>query len=163
MVVDDSRITGNVPLVRIKVRPDTPQHFEDIRFRNISLSGDGAIFDIRPWMQFFDLQGQPLPKSVVNGIAVSDLHGSFGAFGAIFKKSETTISNISLQNIDVILTKPKLELGNVKHLRIENVTVNGKPFSCRPQSEQGPSSTAGTLKTLFERQSVARAADSPGP
>jgi len=134
VTVDDCRVTGDVPLVRIKVRPDTPQDFEDIRFRNITLSGEGAIFDVRPWTQFFDLQGQPLPKSIVRGITVSNVHGSFGAFGEIVGKPETTISDVTLKNINVTLKDPNLKLGEVKNVHIENAQVNGAPFS--PQSEK---------------------------
>jgi polygalacturonase len=129
VAVEDCQVLDNVPLVRIKVRPDTPQHFEDIRFRNITLSGDGSIFDVRPWTQFFDLQGQPLPRSVVRGITVSDVHGSFGAFGEILGKPETRMADVTLKNINVTLKNPKLKVRDVKNLRVENVTVNGRSFS----------------------------------
>lgn len=134
VAVDDCRVMDSVPLVRIKVRPDTPQHFEDISFRNIALSGDGPMFDVRPWTQFFDLQGQPPPRSVVSGITVSDVHGSFGAFGEIVGNPETTITEIILRNINVTLKNPKLKLGDVKNLRVENVNVNGRSFS--PETER---------------------------
>jgi len=51
VVVENCRITGNLPLVNIKIRPDTPQDYEDIHFRNITLAGRGAIFAFKPWTQ----------------------------------------------------------------------------------------------------------------
>jgi alpha-L-rhamnosidase len=128
VVVENCRVTGHLPLVRIKVRPDTPQHYEDIHYRNITLAGDGAIFEFRPWTQFFDLQGQPPPKSVVKNVTVSDIKGSFGSFGKITGNPETTISDLTLENIEVTLKSEKLEVGKVTNLTTKNVMVNGTLF-----------------------------------
>jgi polygalacturonase len=129
VVVENCRITGNLPLVNIKLRADTPQHYEDIHYRNITLAGGGAIFAFKPWKQFFDLQGQQQPKSVVKNVTVSDIKGSFGSFGEITGNPETTISDITLENIEVTLKSEKLNVGKVNNLTVKNVMVNGKPFS----------------------------------
>src|SRR6185437_1847670 len=36
IVVENCRIIGNVRVVTLKLRPDTPQHYENITFRNIT-------------------------------------------------------------------------------------------------------------------------------
>ena len=36
VIVENCRITGNVRIATLKLRPDTPQHYEDITFRNIT-------------------------------------------------------------------------------------------------------------------------------
>lgn len=138
VVVENCRVTGKIPLVRLKLRPDTPQHYENIHLRNITLSGtEGAfkaeIFDVRPWTQFFDLQGQPPPQSVVRNVTLTDIKGSFGSFGEIQGNAgQTEISDITLKNMDVQLEDEQLKAVNVKNLKVENVTVNGKPFSLKP-------------------------------
>ena len=132
VVVENCRVTGKIPLVRLKVRPDTPQHYEDIHYRNISLAGDGAIFEIKPWAQFFDLQGQPPPRSVVRNVTLSGIKGSYGSFGAIVGKPETTISDIAIEDVDITLKNEKLEIGKGTNVTIKNVKVNGKPFSLKP-------------------------------
>jgi polygalacturonase len=131
VVVEDCRVAGSIPLVRLKVRPDTPQRYEDIHYRNISLAGSGAIFEIRPWTQFFDLQGQPPPKSVVRNVTLTDIKGSFGSFGAIAGKAETTISDIALENIDLTLKNETFKVDKVDNITLKNVNVNGKPFSLK--------------------------------
>jgi alpha-L-rhamnosidase len=135
VVVEDCRITGKIPLVRLKFRPDTPQHYEDIHYRNITLVGNedslskGEIFDARPWKQFFDLKGQQPPKSVVRNVTLTDIKGSFDSFGEIQgNPGQTEISGITLKNIDVQLKDERLTVGDVANLKIENVTVNGKPL-----------------------------------
>jgi alpha-L-rhamnosidase len=126
VVVENCRVTGKIPLVRIKVRPDTPQHYEDIHYRNITLAGGGAIIECRPWAQYFDLRGQPPPQSVVKNVTVSDIKGSFGSFGEIVGNAETTISDITLENIDVTLKDAHLKLSGVKNITTKNVKVNGE-------------------------------------
>ena len=132
VVVENCRITGSIPLVRLKLRPDTPQHYEDIHYRNIKLAGSGAIFDVKPWKQFFDLQGQLPPKSVVRNVTVKDIDGFFGSFGTISGNPETTISDIAMENINVTLKNEKLEVGKATNITVKNVIVNGKPFSLKP-------------------------------
>ncbi len=41
------------------------------------------------------------------------------------------ISDITLENIDVTLKSEKLNVGKVSNFKMENVTVNGKPFSSK--------------------------------
>lgn len=131
VLVENCRVTGAMGLLTLKLRPDTPQHYEGIHYRDITLdSDDGAIFAVRPWSQYFDLQGQPPPKSVVRDISMSNIHGSFGAFGTIQgNPGQTEISGITIENVNVQLNQGNLEAGDVKHLKIENVRVNGESFT----------------------------------
>ena len=128
VVVENCLVKDRIAIVRLKLRGDTPQTYEDVHFRNITLAGSGTILEIRPWAQYFDLQGQQPPKSVVKNVTVSDIKGSFGSFGSIIGNPETTISDIALENIDATLKSEKLEVGKVDNLTIKNVVVNGKPF-----------------------------------
>ncbi len=41
----------------MKMRPDTPQHYEYILVEDISGTAD-IMLDIKPWTQFFDLKGE---------------------------------------------------------------------------------------------------------
>lgn len=132
VVVENCKVTGPISVVRLKLRPDTPQHYEDIHYRGIVLeSTGGAIFSIQPWKQYFDLKGQQPPKSVVRNVTISDVRGKYGSFGNIEGNSgQTDIADITLDNIDVQLKDPRLKVGkDVKDLATRNVTVNGKPFA----------------------------------
>lgn len=134
VIVENCRVTGKMPLVRLKLRPDTPQHYEDIHYQNITLADTedvfkDNIFDVAPWTQFFDLKGQPPPKSIVKNVTLSDIKGSFGSFGEIQGNSgQSEISDITLKNVDVQLKNEKFDSAYVKNFKVENVTVNGKPF-----------------------------------
>jgi Glycosyl hydrolases family 28 len=133
VVVERVKVTGPMPLVRLKLRPDTPQLYEDIHYRDITLESTGALIEVRPWKQFFDLKGQPPPQSVVRNVTLSNVKGSFGSFGEIQgNPGQTAISDIRLENIEVHLKDEGLKTVEVKDLRIKNVKVNGRPFMLRP-------------------------------
>lgn len=142
VIVENCFVTGKIPLVRFKIRPDTPQLYENILYRNITLSGTEDVFQdeiiaIKPWTQFFDLKGASPPKSIVKDITLSNIHGSFGSFGEIEgAPGQTEISNITLKNINVTLKDGNLNAPNVKHLVVKNVTVNGKPFTVESKVSQ---------------------------
>jgi alpha-L-rhamnosidase len=132
VIIGKSKVTGPIPLVRFKLRPDTQQLYENIHFRNITLDSTGAIFEIRPWRQFFDLKGQPPPNSIVRNITISNIKGTFGSFGEIQGNAgQTTIDGISLKNVDVQVKDDKLKVVDVKNLKAKNVKVNGKPFELK--------------------------------
>jgi polygalacturonase len=132
--VENIRVVGPINLVRLKLRPDTPQRYEDIHYRGITLdSNAGTILQVQPWTQFFDLKGQPPPKSFVRNVTLSNVRGSYGSFGTLQgNPGQTEISDIRLENVDVRLMKEELKAVDVKNLKIEKVTVNGKPFSLKP-------------------------------
>jgi polygalacturonase len=130
VVVENCRVLGSINLVRLKLRPDTPQRYEDIHYRHITLNGAGTILQVRPWKQYFDLKGQPPPKSVVRNLTVSNVRGRYGSFGDLQgNPGQTEITGITLKDIAVELATEQLNFGEVQNLQIENVTVNGKPFS----------------------------------
>lgn len=132
IVVENCTVTNANALAVIKLRPDTPQHYEDIHFRNITLAatrGDNAIIAMRPWSQYFDLKGEAPPKSVVRNISFEGIKGRMGTFGAMKPNpGQTSISDIRFRDIDVQLAKGEPEVSGVEKLRYENVVVNGKPL-----------------------------------
>lgn len=129
VVVENCKVLGRVPVVHLKLRPDTPQHYEDIHYRNITVEGQGAIFEVRPWKQYFDLKGQPPPKSIVRNVTVNGIKGSYGSFGVIAgNPGQTTLSGFRLENINLQLRNPKLTVDSGIDVTVKNVTVNDKPF-----------------------------------
>ncbi len=123
-------IRGKNNIVRLKMRPDTPQLYESLTFENLTLDSDGGrLFDVKPWTQFFDLKGHPLQPSVAKNVVVRNVTGRYGSLGILNPNAIDTVDGITLENINLTLTDEKLELGEVvKNLTAKNVVVNGKPF-----------------------------------
>ncbi len=130
VTVRNCTIRGENNIVRLKMRPDTPQLYENLLFENLVLdSTGGRLFDVKPWTQFFDLKGHPLQPSVAKNVTVRNVTGRYGSLGILNPNSIDTVDGITLENINVTLTDPKLELGEVvKNLEAKNVVVNGQPF-----------------------------------
>jgi alpha-L-rhamnosidase len=128
VMVEDCRITGNVKIATLKLRADTPQHYEDITFRNItSESTAAAILAVGPWSQYVNLQGATGPQSVVHNLSLIGIKGHFSSFGAIRPNpGQTEISDVLLKDFDVVLGRDKLAATGVKDLKYENVVVNGQ-------------------------------------
>lgn len=143
VIVERCHVRGKIPVVRLKLRPDTPQLYENIHYRDITLGESnsasldhpiydhpgGEIFDVRPWKQYFDLKGQPPPKSIVRNITLSNIKGSYGSFGEIAgNPGQTELSDFHLENIHVQLQNDNLKIDNVTNITARNITVNGKPW-----------------------------------
>jgi alpha-L-rhamnosidase len=131
VIVEHCKVIGDVNVAILKLRPDTPQQYEDISFRDMTLdSSRAAIVSLRPWSQYANLQGEAPPKSVVRNLSLVGLKGHFGSFGTIRPNpGQTTISDITFKDFDVTLERDKLDASGVSNLKFEHVIVNGKVMS----------------------------------
>jgi hypothetical protein len=123
--------------LRLKLRPDTPQQYENIHIEDITLENGGVIFKVSPWTQYFDLKGQAPPVSLVRNIQISNVHGTGNSFGEITGHPKTTISDIEVKNVDVQLKSTDFKVGNVDQLRFNKVKVNGAEVPA-PASTKAP-------------------------
>ena len=115
--------------MRLKLRPDTPQQYENITISDITLENGGAIFNVAPWSQYFDLKGEAPPKALVQNIRITNVHGNGGSWGEITGHAETTIKNIVVKKVDLQLKNTDFKLGNVQGLEFKKVKVNGKKIN----------------------------------
>jgi alpha-L-rhamnosidase len=122
-------MTGRATMLTLKLRPDTPQHYENITMDGIKLAGGGRLLNVGSWAQFFDLQGQPAPTRMVNNITLRNISGEYRAFGRITGNPGDVLRDITLENVRVELKEPKLELGVVENLVLRHVLVNGQEVS----------------------------------
>jgi polygalacturonase len=130
VVAENCTIKGKVNVLRLKLRPDTPQLYEDVHMRNITLeSTGGQIINCAPWKQYFDLKGAAPPKSTVRNITFANIKGKGGAFGQLAgNPGQSTISDITFENIDVELESPRLMVESGVDVVMKDVKVNGKPY-----------------------------------
>ncbi|MGC4100811.1 glycoside hydrolase family 28 protein [Ferruginibacter sp.] len=119
-------ITRRPTVLRLKLRPDTPQQYENISLKDITMENGGVLFNIAPWSQYFDLKGQQPPKSLVRNISITNVKGTGNSsMGKIVGNPDTEFGEIVLKNVDVQLKTGTLETSDVKGLKFENVVVNG--------------------------------------
>jgi polygalacturonase len=126
-------ITRKPTVLRLKLRPDTPQQYENISLKDITMENGGAIFNIAPWSQYFDLKGQLPPKSLVRNITITNVKGTGNnSLGKITGNPDTEFGEIILKNVEVQLRSATLEHSDIKGLQFENVVVNGAAMAVPP-------------------------------
>jgi alpha-L-rhamnosidase len=122
-------VTGQNNLVRLKLRPDTPQVYENILFEDITLSGGaGRIFRVDPWMQLFDPEGREPQPSIVRNLTIRRVHGSYGTLGVFKGSPRDSLSGVVLEDIELTLTDTAFEVGDVRDVTTTRVTIDGQPW-----------------------------------
>ena len=132
VVMENCRVEGPMEathnaLLRLKLRPDTPQHYEDIHVRHVTLHDNGTLISIEPWTQYFDLKGQRPPGQLVEDVTVTNVAGTTGGFGRIAGPPQSVIRRVTLADIDLRLDNPQVAISNVAGLVMKDVRINGVP------------------------------------
>lgn len=129
VTVSNCRMTGGATVLTLKLRPDTPQLYENITIDGITLAGTGRILNVAPWTQFFDLKGHPSPQRVVRNITLRNVRGEYGIFGTLRGNAGDVLQGITLENFNVTLTsRSRLQLGRVGDFKTLNVRVNAESY-----------------------------------
>jgi parallel beta-helix repeat protein len=123
---------NTLTMMRLKLRTDTPQIYENIRFHDITLDGGGAMIGMAPWTQYQDMQGHAPPTHTVKDISVSNITGTCGSFGAINPNKGDGITNLTLENIDITTTSAngaRPRFTGVTNMVVKNVKINGTAYT----------------------------------
>ncbi len=118
-------VENDCPILKFKMRGDTFQLFENITVDNIS-GNCGAVIDLNPWSQFFDLGGsEAKPFGVIKNIKLSNIKVKSTKFGEMQGNPLDQVSDFSFKNVEVTTPNPILK-NKYEGVKFENVVVNGK-------------------------------------
>lgn len=121
------KVENNAPILKLKMRPDTYQLFENITIDNIT-GKCGAIINVNPWKQFFNLGGSnEKPFGTVRNITISNLKVECKRVGEIEGNPSDKVSDIVFRNIEARAENPVLK-NKYSDVKFKNVTVNGAPL-----------------------------------
>jgi polygalacturonase len=121
------KMDNNTPILRLKMRPDTYQIFENILIENIT-GKCGTIISMAPWKQFFDMGGSSeKPFATVRNITFSNIKVECKTFGTMEGNLPDTVSNVVFKDITATATDPALKT-KYTDIKLQNVTVNGTPL-----------------------------------
>lgn len=89
-------------LLWLKMRPDTPQHYEYITMENVTGSIE-SFLNIKPWTQFYDLKDRKdIPLSYADHITVKDCACSCKyAFDVDFEPNQYQLTDFSFIDLDI--------------------------------------------------------------
>ena len=122
----NSTVLGNMPMLRIKLRPDTVgQDYSDIRVHDLRLNGRGRILSLES-MHGTKVASGAAAHGKVSRVTVENITGNFGSFGH-FSGANTEVRDITLRNFDVAVAGPtNLIADQVVNLKMENVKVSSR-------------------------------------
>lgn len=132
VVIERCKLTGTEKncVLKLKLRPDTEQHYENIVVRDITVDNPNAMFvSIQRWMQYFDLQGKPAPSQFVTNVVMENIKGTLQDFGMVDGPSKSTVSGVTFKNIDLTLKNPEVTIRKVNGLTVSNMKINGVPYT----------------------------------
>jgi len=130
ITIRNCKVENNTPILRLKMRPDTYQVYENILVENIT-GRCGTIISMAPWKQFFDMGGSTeKPFATVRNITFSNIKVECKNLGEMEGNAADNVSNIIFKNIDA---KAGTAILKTKYtgLTFENVIVNGALFSLK--------------------------------
>lgn len=110
-------------LLWLKMRPDTPQHYEYITVEDIEGDANNFLY-IRPWTQFFDLKDRTdMPKSRSNNIVMRNINFTCGTFFNVKSSDQYDLCDFTFQNLNIKARKPEFNQDQVQSFTVKNVNV----------------------------------------
>lgn len=127
IIVRNCTVEQGQTLLQLKMRPDTPQRYENIVIDNITGSCR-CVLGVAPWRQFFDLKGrEDIPRSYGNNITFRNLDLECRSFANISpNEAEFSLSNFTFENVTVNTPVPEWRKDAIENLTLKNVIINGK-------------------------------------
>jgi polygalacturonase len=121
------KVDNDNPLLRLKMRPDTYQVYENIRIENIT-GRCGTIISMAPWKQFFDMFGSTeKPFATVRNITFSNINVQCKSFGDMQGNPADKVADIIFREINATAESAALKT-EYKGIKVEKVVVNGAPL-----------------------------------
>jgi polygalacturonase len=137
VVMENCKLTGTERnwVLKLKLRLDTPQIYENITVRNIIVDNPSAtLVSFEGWKQALDLQGQPPPSQLVDRVTLANITGRLNDFGRIDGPEKSTVQNVTLENLDLKVNDAKVVIKKVKNLKLNNVKINGVAYTGGPET-----------------------------
>ncbi|MEI3790719.1 MULTISPECIES: rhamnogalacturonidase [unclassified Chryseobacterium] len=124
VILRNSKVKDASRLLHLKMRPDTPQHYEYITVENITGNVKTFLY-VKGWNQFFDLKGEEKPKkSLANNILIKNIDISCETAFDVEKSDLYDLTDFTLENLNIKALKPKEEnLDTIKNLKKIKVNV----------------------------------------
>ena len=127
ITIRNCKMENNAPILRLKMRPDTYQLYENVTVENITGSC-GTVIEMLPWKQFFNMAGSAeKPFATVRNINILNVNVKCKSFGVMEGNSSDIVSSVVFKNITATSENPALKT-KYQGVKVEKVTVNGRPL-----------------------------------
>lgn len=106
----------------LKMRPDTPQHYEYIRLENLS-GNCGSFLVVKPWTQFFTPGDRELPPSVCNNIEIKNVDVESTNFFDVQLSEKYILRQFSFLDSKVKDQKKAFDEKMIENTTVSNLTI----------------------------------------
>lgn len=118
------KISNASRLLWLKMRPDTPQHYEYILVEDITGSAKSFLY-IKPWTQFFDLKGRKdMPMSYSNNVTMRNIRFDCDVFFNVSKSDQYQLKDFTFENLDIRAKNGECDKGIVSNFEWVDVKIN---------------------------------------
>lgn len=118
------KISNASRLLWLKMRPDTPQHYEYILVEDIKGNAQSLLY-IKPWTQFFDLKGRTdIPMSYSNNVTMRNIDFDCDVFFNVSPSEQYQLKDFTLENLDVRAKDATCDKATVENFEWKNVKIS---------------------------------------
>lgn len=124
IILRRAKVLDSLNLLMLKMRPDTPQHYEYITVENIT--GKAANFiNINPWTQFFDLKDRKdIPISKANNITMKNCRCECDMFFNVKKdENQYRLSNFVFEDLYIKTNENNFSKDAIENIISKNVQI----------------------------------------
>lgn len=119
-VTDASRVLW------LKMRPDTPQHYEYVRVEDFT-GNCGSFLVVRPWTQFFKPEErEDMPLSQCNNITIRNIRMDCNNFFDVGKSDKYRLTDFTFEQISVTDKKQAFDASLIENCQVKDVVINGE-------------------------------------
>ena len=119
-VTDASRVLW------LKMRPDTPQHYEYVRVEDFT-GNCGSFLVVRPWTQFFKPEErEDMPLSQCNNITIRNIRMDCNNFFDVGKSDKYRLTDFTFEQISVTDKKQAFNASLIENCQVKDVVINGE-------------------------------------
>ena len=124
IVLRNIKVSNANRVLWLKMRPDTPQHYEYVTVENIT-GTTGSFLVVRPWTQFFKPeQRDDMPLSQCNNIVMRNIKMQCKNFFDVGTSDKYRLSGFTFQDIDVTDEKCAFSPAVIDNTVVKNVKIN---------------------------------------
>ena len=111
----------------LKMRPDTPQHYEYVTVENLTGRCTNFLL-VKPWTQFFKPeQRDDMPLSQCNNIVIRNIHDmQCKTFYAVSPSDKYLLKDFTFEDINAKDNSGALDGSFIEGITVKNVVINGK-------------------------------------
>lgn len=112
----------------LKMRPDTPQHYEYVTIEDVS--GDcNSFLVVRPWTQFFKPEKRDdMPLSTCNNITIRNAKIKSKNFFDVGKSDKYHLTDFAFENCEVNDVKNAFDKNLIDNCTTKRLIINGDSF-----------------------------------